>query len=217
MIRLEHISKGFWVREDYRLIIDDLSFEFPEGRSLGLLGHNGAGKSTLLQIIAGTMQPSRGHVRRDGNISWPIGGANSFHKDMTGMQNTRFLARLYGIDSDDLAAFVEDFAEIGKHFHMPIRTYSQGMKSRLSFGVAMGIPFDTYLIDEVTGAGDSKFKRKSQAVFKDRMSKAGAIMVSHSMSDMRNYCDSGVVLNNGRLVYFENIEDAINYHEELLA
>ena len=216
MIELRNLSKGYWVQGEYRLVIDGLSMTLPPGHSLGLLGRNGAGKSTLLQLIAGTMQPSSGQVIRAGNISWPIGSANSFHKDMTGLQNTRFLARVYGVDSDALVEFVEDFAEIGKHFNMPLRTYSQGMRSRLSFGVAMGIPFDTYLIDEVTGAGDQRFKKKSRAVFRARMEQAGAIMVSHSMSDMRSYCDSGLVLHNGQLAYFDDIEDAIAWHEELL-
>ena len=217
MIELRHVTKGYWVHGEYRIVIDDLSIVMPPGHSLGLLGRNGAGKSTLLQIIAGTMQPTTGHVLRHGEISWPIGAANSFHKDMTGLQNTRFLARVYGVDSDALVDFVEDFAEIGKHFNMPLRTYSAGMRSRLSFGVAMGIPFDTYLIDEVTGAGDKKFKKKSREVFRARMAGAGAIMVSHSMSDMRNFCDSGLVLHDGRLEYFDDIDDAITRHEALLS
>ncbi|NYS26439.1 ABC transporter ATP-binding protein [Rhodobacteraceae bacterium 2376] len=216
MIELRHVTKGYWVHGEYRIVIDDLSIVMPEGHSLGLLGRNGAGKSTLLQIIAGTMQPTSGRVIRRGEISWPIGSANSFHKDMTGLQNTRFLARAYGVDSDALVDFVEDFAEIGKHFNMPLRTYSSGMRSRLAFGVAMGIPFDTYLIDEVTGTGDAKFKRKSREVFRARMARAGAIMVSHSMNDMRNFCDSGLVLHEGQLEYFDDIEDAITRHEDLL-
>ena len=216
MIELENVFKGYWVRGEYRVVIDDLSIVIPPKHSLGLLGRNGAGKSTLLQLIAGTMQPSSGRVIRTGYISWPIGSANSFHRDMTGMQNTRFLARAYGVDTDDLVAFVEDFADIGKHFHMPLRTYSSGMKSRLSFGVAMGIPFDTYLIDEVTGAGDAAFRKKSKAVFKARMAQAGAIMISHSMGDMRNFCNSGLVLHEGQLEYYDNINDAIERHQDLL-
>lgn len=217
MIDLYNITKGFWVQDEYRIVLDDISFSLPAGRAMGLLGRNGAGKSTLLQLIAGTMQPASGRIVRHGNISWPIGGANSFHKDLTGLQNTRFLARAYGVDSDELVAFVEEFADIGKHFEMPLRTYSSGMKSRLSFGVAMGIPFDMYLIDEVTGAGDAAFRRKSKAVFKTRIAQAGAIMISHSMNDMRNFCDCGLILHDGQLQYFEDIEDAIAHHEELLS
>lgn len=202
------------MKDGTHTVFEGLTLTLPAGKSLGLLGRNGAGKSTLLQIIAGNMQPSSGKVIRQGNISWPIGAASSFHADMTGLQNTRFLARVYGVDCEDLSNFVEDFADIGKHFHMPLRTYSSGMKSRLSFGVAMGIPFDTYLIDEVTGAGDQSFKEKSREVFKRRIMNASAIMISHSMSDMRNFCDSGLVLSNGALQYFDNIEDAISLHSE---
>ena len=214
MIHLENITKKFQMKDGVHTVFQGLTLTLPPGRSLGLLGRNGAGKSTLLQIIAGNMQPSSGRVVRRGNISWPIGAASSFHADMTGLQNTRFLARVYGVDCDSLTDFVEDFANIGKHFNMPLRTYSSGMKSRLSFGVAMGIPFDTYLIDEVTGAGDQSFKRKSQAVFSSRVKSSSAIMISHSMSDMRNFCDSGLVLAGGKLSFFEEISDAIKYHQQ---
>lgn len=216
MIHLENLTKHFTMIDGIHTVFQGLTLTLPEGRSLGLLGRNGAGKSTLLQIIAGNMQPSSGRVIRQGNISWPIGGASSFHPDMTGLQNTRFLARVYGVDCDSLSQFVEDFADIGKHFYMPLRTYSSGMKSRLSFGVAMGIPFDTYLIDEVTGAGDKSFRNKSRVVFKTRMAKSSAIMISHSMTDIRNFCDSGLVLAGGNLKFFENIEDAIRAHEDLM-
>jgi len=216
MIQLQNLCKTFEIPGGTHTVFRDLSLDLPPGRSLGLLGRNGAGKSTLLQIIAGTMQPTSGHVIRRGKISWPIGGANSFHPDMTGLQNTRFLARCYGVDTDALAAFVEDFAQIGKHFNMPWRTYSAGMKSRMSFGVAMGIPFDTYLIDEVTGAGDKSFRERSNTVFKARMANADAIMISHNMSDMRNFCNSGLVLHKGVLEFFDDIEQAINRHEELM-
>lgn len=217
MIILDDISKGFWINGVFRNIISNVSFEFPTKGTVGLLGKNGAGKSTLLQIIAGTMRPTSGRVHKLGTISWPIGNANSFHKDMTGAQNTRFLARAYGIDSDDLVAFVEDFAEIGEHFHMPLRSYSSGMRSRLAFGVAMGIPFDMYLIDEVTAVGDATFKAKSREALRARTASAGAIMISHSMSDMRNFCSSGIVMHNGKLQYFADIEHAILKYQLITA
>ncbi|MGP9791891.1 ABC transporter ATP-binding protein [Roseinatronobacter sp. NSM] len=217
MIELRNVSKRFYSAQGAHDVFTNLSLKLPPGRSLGLLGRNGAGKSTLLQIIAGNMQPTTGRVIRSGIISWPIGGASSLHPEMTGLQNTRFLARVYGIDTDSLVEYVKEFADIGKHFNMPLRTYSSGMKSRLSFGIAMGIPFDTYLIDEVTGAGDKSFKERSKAVFKGRMANADAIMISHSMSEMRSFCDSGLVLHNGQIEFFEDIEDAIARHESLLA
>lgn len=217
MIEFQNISKGFWVRGEYRPVIRQLDLTLPSGKSLALLGRNGAGKSTLLSIIAGTLRPDSGQVVSDGTISFTVGYAGSFHGDMTGAQNTRFVARVYGVDSDDLTAFVEDFAEIGEHFYMPVRTYSSGMKSRLAFGISMGIRFDTYLIDEATATGDARFRKKSKEVFKTRMADASAIMVSHSMSDIRNFCDAGLVLHQGEIEVFDDVEDAIKRHEEILA
>lgn len=217
MIRLENLGKYFISPSGRHTVFEGLTLTLPAGRSLGLLGRNGAGKSTLLQIIAGILRPSTGRVIRESRISWPIGHANSFHPDMTGLQNTRFLARVYGVDSDNLASFVEEFADIGVHFHMPLRTYSNGMRARLSFGVAMGIPFDTYLIDEVTAAGDKAFRARSRDVFRARMKQADAIMISHSMADMRKFCNAGLVLHEGRLELFDDIQNAIARHEKLLS
>jgi len=212
MIRFENLTKSFWVRGQRKVIIDNLNMTLPTGRSLGLLGLNGAGKTTLMQIIAGTMHPDRGRVVSDGSISWPVGFAGSFHPDLTGAQNVRFLARIYGVETEDLVAFVEEFAEIGEHFYAPIRTYSAGMKSRLTFGASMGVQFDTYLIDEVTAVGDAAFRKKSQALFLSRMEYASAILVSHEMGQMRNYCDAGIVLHQGKLSYFDDINSAIEVH-----
>ncbi|MDD9708194.1 MAG: ABC transporter ATP-binding protein [Paracoccaceae bacterium] len=216
MIRFDNISKGFWIRGDYRPVIRNLNLTLPSGKSLALLGRNGAGKSTLLSIVAGTMRPDTGQIISDGSISFTVGFAGSFHGDMTGAQNTRFVARVYGVDTDELTAFVEDFAEIGEHFNMPVRTYSAGMKSRLAFGISMGIKFDTYLIDEATATGDARFRRKSSEVFRTRMAQSSAIMVSHSMADIRNFCDAGLVLHDGGIEVFDDVEDAIKRHEALM-
>lgn len=217
MIRFENLSKGFRVQGRYRLVIDHLDMTLPSGKSLALLGRNGAGKTTLLEMIAGTMRPDTGRVVSDGSISWPVGFGGSFHRDLTGAQNVRFIARIYGVDTDSLLAFVEDFAELGKFFHMPVRTYSSGMRSRLTFGASMGIRFDTYLVDEVTAVGDAAFRRKSRAVFVDRMRHSSAIMVSHSMGQLREFCNAGLVLENGQLQYFDDLEEAIAVHQALMA
>ncbi|WP_109468762.1 ABC transporter ATP-binding protein [Albibacillus kandeliae] len=213
MIRFENLTKSFRVRGEKRVVIDNLSLTLPSGKSLALMGRNGAGKSTLLEMIAGTIRPDSGRIVSDGTISWPVGFGGSFHRDLTGAENVRFIARVYGVDTDDLIHFVEDFAELGKFFHMPVRSYSSGMKSRLAFGASMGIRFDTYLVDETTAVGDAVFKRKSRAIFADRMKQSSAIMVNHSMNQIRQFCNAGVVLEHGRLTYFEDLEEAIAVHE----
>ena len=216
MILFENLTKSFWVRGERKVVIDGLNMVLPTGKSLALLGRNGAGKSTLLQIISGTMRPDRGRVITDGTMSWPVGFGGSFHGDLTGAQNARFIARIYGVDSDALLAFVEDFAELGKHFHMPVRTYSAGMRSRLTFGASMGIKFDTYLVDEVTAVGDAAFRRKSKAVFTERMKTSSAILVSHEMGQVREFCDAGIVLIDGQLEYFDDLDAAIALHHKAM-
>lgn len=214
MIRLVDISKTYVLDGTHQTVANQINVVFPTGVSVGLLGRNGAGKSTLLRIIAGTIKPSSGRVVTDGTISWPVGFAGSFHGDLTGAQNTRFIARVYGVDTDTLVRFVEDFAELGHHFHLPFRSYSSGMRSRLAFGVSMGIRFDTYLVDEVTSVGDAAFQKKSEEVFNRRMKDSGAIVVSHSMGLIRRLCTMGMVLEDGNLIVFDNIEHAIRRHLE---
>ncbi len=216
MIRFENLTKSFRVRGERRVVIDNLTATLPTGKSLALLGRNGAGKSTLLRLLAGTMRPDSGRIISDGRISWPVGFGGSFHGDLTGAQNVSFIARIYGVDTDSLMSFVEDFAELGKYFHMPVRSYSSGMRSRLTFGASMGIRFDTYLVDEVTAVGDAVFRRKSRAVFAERMRHSSAILVSHELGQLRQFCDAGIVLSDGRISYFDDLEEAIALHLELL-
>jgi len=212
MIEIRNLRKVFHLNGLRKVVIDDLNLTVPDQVSVALLGRNGAGKSTLLQILAGTMDPTSGYVRSTGTISWPVGFAGSFHPDLSGAQNTRFIARVYGVDTDALLAFVADFAQLGASFQMPFRSYSSGMKSRLSFGISMGIPFDTYLVDEVTSVGDAAFKKSSSEIFLARMRTAGAFVVSHSMQQVRELCDVGIVLDQGKAIFYDDLEEAIARH-----
>jgi capsular polysaccharide transport system ATP-binding protein len=212
MIVLRNLTKTFVVEGQRKTVLRDVNCVFPSNVVVGLLGRNGAGKSTLLRMISGAMSVTSGEILTDGQISFPVGYAGSFAGDMTGAQNTRFVARIYGVDSAELLRYVEDFAELGPSFYLPVRTYSSGMKSRLAFGVSMGIAFDTYLIDEITAVGDASFKRKSKAVFRDRMQRAGALFVSHSIGELRQVCQAGAVIEGGELTYFDDIEEAIEQH-----
>ncbi|WBU53493.1 ABC transporter ATP-binding protein [Paracoccus sp. SCSIO 75233] len=214
MIVLENITKIFYSRHVKNVVFQDLNMVFPGRTSIALLGRNGAGKSTLLRVMSGSLIPNSGRVLSDGNISFPIGLANSMHPHMSGSQNTKFIARIYGADTDSLKHFVEDFAELGEKFYLPVRTYSSGMKARLMFGINMGLKFDTYLIDEVSAVGDMNFKEKSEYLFKERMENAGAIFISHSMPLVRRMCTAGAVLENGKITYFDDLEEAIDRHQK---
>lgn len=212
MIRLVNLSKTYRLGGTARVVADRITATFPARTGVAILGRNGAGKSTLLRMIAGTQAPDSGRVLRQGSLSWPVGFAGSFHGDLTGAQNTRFVARIQGVDTDALCGYVADFAELGAHFDLPVRTYSAGMKARLAFGISMGIPFDTYLVDEVTATGDARFREKSTAVFRERMARSGVIMVTHSLEVARATCTMGAVLEDGHLTLHDDIGAAIAHH-----
>lgn len=212
MIVLENLTKSFPTPNGRKFVARDVSLTIPKGKAVALLGRNGAGKSTMLQMISGNMNPDSGQIHSQGTVSFPVGFAGSFHRDLTGAQNARFVARIYGVDTDEMLNFVADFAALGGHLHMPTRSYSSGMRSRLAFGISMALYFDTYLVDEVTSVGDSAFRRKSAAIFKARMKHSSALVVTHSLIEVRNLCNAGAVLEEGRITYFDDVEEAIARH-----
>ena len=217
MIEFRNVSKYYLTHHSRKVVVDHLNLRLPTGAKVGLLGRNGAGKSTLIGKIAGTVKPNTGSIHRRGSISWPLGFAGSFAPDLTGAQNIRFAARIYGIDTDELTDYVQDFAELGDFLDMPVRAYSSGMKARLAFGLSMGVSFDWYLVDEITAVGDAAFKRKSLAAFKERLENAGLLMVSHATGTIRDYCDCGLVLEGGRIRFFPDVEEAIAVHDRNMA
>ncbi len=213
MIELRNLSKTYRMDGMSKTVLYPTTMRLPRGRTIGLVGRNGAGKSTLLRMIAGTQAASGGTIRLHGTVSWPVGFAGSFHPDLSGAQNARFVARIYGVDSDELIGFAEDFAELGGHFRLPVRTYSSGMLSRLAFALSMGIAFDCYLVDEVTAVGDAGFRAKSERMFRARMRGAGGIVVNHSDAVIRDLCDCVLLLEGGRLTWYEDVAEALRQHQ----
>lgn len=212
MIRLESVSKRYRAGGSWKVLMQDVTLTLPRGRSVGLLGRNGAGKSTLLRMIGGSVLPDKGRIVRKARISWPLGFSGGFHGSLSGAQNVRFIARIYGVDTDDLVEHVAAFSELGAFMNMPVSTYSSGMRARLAFGASMAIDFDVYLVDEITSVGDAAFKKKARAVFRAKSARADVVMVSHSPQTIREYCDCGVVLEGGRMKFFDNVEEALRVH-----
>ncbi len=213
MIELKHITKSYKTPFGPNVVLDDISVVIPTGQSLGILGQNGAGKSTLMRIIGGAEMPDSGEIIREGKVSWPIGFAGGFNGSLTGEDNWKVVARIYGQDVDRVIYKTREFAEVGKYFYMPVRTYSSGMKARVAFGLSMAIDFDVYLVDEVTAVGDKRFKEKCAAVFESRQSHSSMIMISHSMHTLRAQCTRGALLTKAGFFMFETIDEAIEKYE----
>ena len=217
MISLKDVFKYYRTHGNMKIVLDHVSMDFKAGSSYALLGINGAGKSTLMRILAGNELPNAGRVTRSARISWPLGFAGGLHPSLTGRENVQFVARIYGHNIARVVEFVEDFAELGAYMDVPMKTYSSGMMQRLAFGLSMAIEFECYLIDEVLAVGDARFQQRCHDEFRLRRARADVIMISHSMPMLKEYCSRGIVLANGILHMFTNIDDAIELYKRLNA
>lgn len=209
MIILDNVTKYYKTAAHRRYILRDQSMQFSAGRSYGLLGVNGAGKSTTMRLISGAELPNKGQVHRRVRVSWPLGFANGLNNQLSGKENLKFVARAYGEDFHRVLRFVAEFAEIGSYLNEPLRTYSSGMMARFAFGLSMAIEFDCYLVDEITAVGDSNFQRRCREAFRERRENSDVIIISHDMDTIKDYCDVAIVLIDGQMVEFANVEEGI--------
>ncbi|WP_159656145.1 ABC transporter ATP-binding protein [Vibrio atypicus] len=216
MIKLDKLTKYYPSDLGNQYIFQDISFTFPEGRNVALLGSNGAGKSTLFRILAGSEYPNKGKVVTDKALSWPVALATGIHPQMTGRENTRFIGRVNGVANlDEYEEKVKAFAELGVKYDLPVKNYSSGMRSRLAFGCCVAIDFDIYLIDEATSVGDQKFRQKAKNALLEKSKTASVIMVSHDMKEIRQFCDSAVILHQGELTFYDDLEEALDVYKTL--
>lgn len=199
-------------------VLNGVDFKIPTGVSVGLIGRNGAGKSTLLGLIGGTDRPTKGKIRTTGRISWPMGFGGGLQGSMTGRQNATFVTRIYGREDDlpEILDKVQSFAEIGDNFDKPVKEYSSGMKSRLQFGLSLAFEFDVYISDEVTSVGDIAFRKKAQQAFRDLVGTSTVIMVAHGAKTLREFCEAGIFLDNGKAYWFDDVKDALKTYNKSL-
>lgn len=219
MIIAENLGKKYHNRAGApHWVLQDVSFVIPPTVNVGIIGRNGAGKSTLLRIIGGTDHPSRGTLERKCRVSWPVGFGGGLQGSLTGRQNAKFVCRIQGREQNAEAIIekMQDFAEIGEAFDEPVKAYSSGMKARLQFAMSLAFDFDVYISDEVTAVGDSLFQKKALSHFKSLVGKAGLIMVSHSESTLKEFCEAGIFLNNGEAEWHDKIDDALSAYNESL-
>jgi capsular polysaccharide transport system ATP-binding protein len=215
MIVCDQVKKSYPLGSGRKNVLRGVDLTIARGQRVGLLGRNGAGKSTLIRLIGGVEMPSSGVIRRTMTLSWPLGLNGGFQGSLTGYDNARFIARIYGHDYKDLKGFVEDFSELGSQLKMPVKTYSAGMRARLAFALSLAIDFDCYLVDEVILVGDQSFFRKCREELLVKRHDRSLIFASHSDALIREYCHSAVVLNDGYARSFTGVEEALDVYNAL--
>ena len=216
MIQLESLTKYYPSKLGNQYIFQDVNFTIPEGYNIAILGANGAGKSTLFRILAGSEYPNKGRVITDQAISWPVALSTGIHPQMTGRENTRFIGRVNGVD--DLNVYedkVKNFAELGVKFDLPVSSYSSGMRSRLVFGCCISIDFDVYLIDEATSVGDQKFRKKAKKALLEKRETSNLIMVSHDMKEIKQFCNSAIIIHEGEFKFYDNLYEALSIYKRM--
>jgi len=215
MIVCESLCKSYRVGHGRKRVLDNVNLTFKRGDRVGLLGRNGAGKTTLIKMIGGVEIPTSGRIIRTMTSSWPLGFHGGFQGSLTGYDNARFIARIYGRDYKDLRDFVEDFTELGGQLRMPVKAYSSGMRARLAFGLSLAIEFDCYLIDEVIMVGDRNFQLKCHAEIFEKRSDRALLLATHGPEYIREYCNLAVILRNGCAEVYDDIEEALAIYETL--
>jgi capsular polysaccharide transport system ATP-binding protein len=218
MIEVRNLTKSYYYQGKKTTIFRDLNFRIQTGESVAILGGNGAGKSTLLRILGGIDLPDSGTIETDRSISWPVGLVGGFQGSLTGRENVTFVSRIYTEKRNvpEKVRYVEEFAELGIYFDRPFKTYSSGMRSRVTFGLSMAFDFDVYLIDEVTAAGDQRFREKSKQVLLERKQNADFLMVDHNLWGLKLHCNRALLLDGGKIEEFSDLDEAVALHTERL-
>jgi capsular polysaccharide transport system ATP-binding protein len=214
MITLDNVSKIYGTRQGPRTVLDGLNLRIAKGEKVGILGRNGAGKSTLIRLISGVELPTNGHIHRGISVSWPLAFGGAFQGSLTGLDNVRFICRVYDAPIAPAVAFVEDFSELGTYLREPVKKYSSGMRARLAFAISMAVEFDCFLIDEIVAVGDSRFHEKCHIELFEKRKDRTMIIVSHNADYIRAHCQHAAVLVAGKLHSFDQVEEALSYYQQ---
>ncbi len=216
MIKVEELVKDYHTERGVRRILDRVSFEFGPGDTVAVLGQNGAGKSTLMKLVGGLEMPTSGKILNTMSTSWPLALGGGFQGSLTGNDNIRFIARIYGKSPDEVREYVAEFSELGAYLAMPVKTYSSGMRARLMFGLSLAIDFDCYLIDEVIMVGDHRFREKCNERLFSKLSARAFLIASHDPNFLAEHCTKAVVLYKGRARVFTDVQVAVEVYHSLV-
>ena len=205
-----------------KIAANNLSFKIQKGESVALFGKNGAGKSTILKMITGVTYPTSGEITVDGRVGALLELTAGFDPEFTGRENIFFRGQLFGLTDEEIRELepsIVDFADLGDYIDQPTRTYSSGMKARLGFAINSSVRPEILIVDEALSVGDNEFKKKCV----DRINKivkeedVTFLFVTHSTGVAKQFCKRGLVLKQGKILFDDNIDDAIEFYKNTLA
>ena len=215
---LRRITRNYHVQEFWA--DRHISFSLEEGEMLGIIGSNGAGKSTLLKVVSGIMEPTEGYVRRKGNIAALLELGSGFDGDLTVKENTYLRGAMLGYTRkfmDETYEKIIEFAELEEFQDRPFKQLSSGMKSRLAFSIASLVQPDILILDEVLSVGDGAFCKKSEAKMLEIINGgATAILVSHSLGQVRELCTKVLWLERGEQIAVGDKEMICDLYQQYL-
>lgn len=216
MIRLVDLCKSYPTSRGDHAVFRNLNLEVARGEKVGILGRNGAGKSTMIRLLSGAERPTSGLVDRQMSVSWPLAFGGAFQSSLTGLDNLRFICRIYGLPWEDKIEYVQEFSELGPYLREPLRIYSSGMRARLAFALSMIIEFDCFLIDEVVAVGDARFHEKCHVELFEKRADRSLIIVSHDANYVREHCSKLCVLSEGNLSVFTDPDEAFEFYHKAI-
>jgi capsular polysaccharide transport system ATP-binding protein len=212
MLQVRDLAKYYPTSAGRRLIFGGLSFELGRRDRLAVMGRNGQGKSTLIKILGGVTPATSGRVSWAMSNSWPLGFNGVFQGGMTGLDNIRFIARIYQRPIAPMIERVEAFAQLGKQLADRVQFYSSGMRARLAFGLSLAVEFDCYLIDEVIAVGDAVFRERcEQELFVTRGERA-FVIASHELPFLVDHCNKALVIEGGVVRVFDDVPEAVEIY-----
>lgn len=146
------------------------------------------------------------------SVSWPLAFGGAFQGTLSGVDNVRFISRIYKQDFEKNIQFVAEFTELGLYLKEPVKSYSQGMRARLAFAISMIIEFDCYLIDEISAVGDVRFHERCELELFQKRSDRAMLIISHDTNYIRSHCSKFSVLNKGQMKFYDDFDEAYAHH-----
>jgi len=216
MIAAHNLVKIYDTRHGQHTVLDNINFKINLGDKSAVIGRNGSGKSTLIRLLSGIESPTSGKIIQNMSMSWPLAFSGGFQGSLTGIDNMKFICRVYNVDPAGKEKTLDEFTELGKFLREEVKKYSAGMRARLAFGISLLVDFQCYLVDEITAVGDAAFQEKCRYELFVRRAHKTMIIVSHEEEVLRDNCNRFFLINDKKLYEFENADDAFDYYHSIL-